>query len=159
MLQNLGAKVIAEFTLRPADPRDFDFCQRIYFASMTPTIEALQLNMARQRDNFAEQWHAAEVRIIVLAGKDIGWLQTTPETDAIFVAQLYLDQSFQGQGIGSGVMRTVIDEAAREGKAVTLGVVKINPARRLYERLGFSITHEDQHKFYMRREQSEAGPG
>jgi len=31
-------------------------------------------------------------------------------------------------------------------------VVKINPARRLYERLGFSVTHEDLHKVYMRRE-------
>ena len=36
--------------------------------------------------------------------------------------------------------------------AVTLGVVKTNPARRLYERLGFRITHEDDRKFYMRRE-------
>jgi ribosomal protein S18 acetylase RimI-like enzyme len=31
-------------------------------------------------------------------------------------------------------------------------VVKTNPALRLYRRLGFSITHEDQNKFYMRRE-------
>ena len=29
------------------------------------------------------------------------------------------------------------------GQAVTLGVVKTNPARRLYERLGFRITHAD----------------
>jgi hypothetical protein len=48
-------------------------------------------------------------------------------------------------------MRILIEEAARENKAVTLGVVKTNPARRLYERLGFSVTHEDQYKFYMRR--------
>jgi len=60
------------------------------------------------------------------------------------------------QGIGSRVMRAVIDEAAYEGKAVTLGVMKINPARRLYERLGFSVTHEDQYKFYMRREPDRA---
>jgi hypothetical protein len=30
-------------------------------------------------------------------------------------------------------MRILIEEAAREHKAVTLGVVKTNPARRLYE--------------------------
>jgi hypothetical protein len=29
---------------------------------------------------------------------------------------------------------------------------KINPARRLYERLGFQRTHEDWHKVYMRLE-------
>jgi ribosomal protein S18 acetylase RimI-like enzyme len=49
-------------------------------------------------------------------------------------------------------VQAIIEEARRAHKAITLGVVKINPARRLYERLGFRITHEDQHKFYMRRE-------
>jgi len=81
-------------------------------------------------------------------------LQTTPTTDAIFIAQLYLEEPFQRQGIGSRVLRTVIDEVTHDDKAVTLGVVKINPARRLYERLGFRVTHEDKYKFYMRRELS-----
>jgi ribosomal protein S18 acetylase RimI-like enzyme len=150
--------MISELILRPAEPTDFDFCQRIYFASMSPIIGTLRLDMARQHESFAQQWHAAEVRIITVASKDVGWLQTAPATDAIFVAQLCLEERFQRQGIGSRVMRTVIEEAAREGKAVTLGVVKINPARRLYERLGFSVTHEDQYKYYMRRECAVSNP-
>jgi hypothetical protein len=28
-------------------------------------------------------------------------------------------------------------------------VVKINPARRLYERLGFTVIHEDERKLYL----------
>jgi RimJ/RimL family protein N-acetyltransferase len=36
--------------------------------------------------------------------------------------------------------------------------VKTNPARRLYERLGFRITHEDDRKFYMRREADGSPP-
>jgi GNAT superfamily N-acetyltransferase len=83
---------------------------------------------------------------------DTGWLQTTPAGDAIFLGQLYLKARFQRQGIGSRVVRLLIEEAASTGKAVALAVVKINPARRLYERLGFRATHEDQHKIYMRRE-------
>jgi len=31
-------------------------------------------------------------------------------------------------------------------------VVKTNPAQRLYVRLGFRTTHEDERKFYMRRD-------
>jgi ribosomal protein S18 acetylase RimI-like enzyme len=41
---------------------------------------------------------------------------------------------------------------------VCLSVVKINPALRLYERLGFRITHEDDRKFYMKREPDMAAP-
>jgi ribosomal protein S18 acetylase RimI-like enzyme len=49
-------------------------------------------------------------------------------------------------------MTRLIGEAAQSSQAVTLGVVKTNPALRLYERLGFRITHDDERKFYMRRE-------
>jgi ribosomal protein S18 acetylase RimI-like enzyme len=56
----------------------------------------------------------------------------------------------RNQGIGTAVMHRLMEEAARAGRAVTLGVVKTNPARRLYERLGFAVTHADERKFYMR---------
>jgi hypothetical protein len=55
-------------------------------------------------------------------------------------------------------MLRLIDESARTGRAMMLGVVKTNPARRLYERLGFAIAHEDERKFYVRRERDAAGP-
>jgi GNAT superfamily N-acetyltransferase len=76
--------------------------------------------------------------------------QTTDST--LFLGQLYLSGHMQRQGIGTGVLQMLIEEARRAGKPVTLGVVKINPARRLYERLGFQRTHEDRHKVYMQLE-------
>jgi hypothetical protein len=45
----------------------------------------------------------------------------------------------------------------RAHRAVTLGVVKTNPALRLYQRLGCAITHADERKLYMRRERDAAG--
>ena len=94
---------------------------------------------------------ATEVRIIALAGEDVGWLQTTPADDTIYLGQLFIDRHRQRQGIGQAVIAIVGDEAARDNKAITLSVVKINPARQLYERLGFEVTHKDQLKVYMRR--------
>jgi GNAT superfamily N-acetyltransferase len=140
------------FALRAANSADFAFCQRLYFGSMGWIIEALNLGFERQQDGLARQWRVQEVRIITVAGEDAGWLQTAPADGAIFLGQLYLMDRFQRQGIGTDVIKLVIEAAAREGKAVTLGVVKISPARRLYERLGFIVTREDQHKVYMRRE-------
>lgn len=136
--------------LRPAYPRDFLFCERLYFAEMGNIIAQLGLDMARQRESFARQWHVAEVRIITMSGEDIGWLQSKMTDSALFLGQLYLSGHMQHQGIGTRVLQMLIEEARRVGKPVTLGVVKINPARRLYERLGFKRTHEDEHKVYMR---------
>jgi GNAT superfamily N-acetyltransferase len=138
--------------LRPAHPRDFRFCERLYFVEMDHIISRLGLDMARQRESFARQWHVAEVRIITMAGEDIGWLQTKTTDSTLFLGQLYLSGRMQRQGIGTRVLQMLIEEARRAGKPVTLGVVKINPARRLYERLGFQRTHEDRHKVYMRLE-------
>jgi ribosomal protein S18 acetylase RimI-like enzyme len=43
----------------------------------------------------------------------------------------------RGQGIGEKLMRALIGEAARCGLGLCLSVRSENPARRLYERLGF----------------------
>jgi ribosomal protein S18 acetylase RimI-like enzyme len=63
-----------------------------------------------------------------------------------------VDRPFQRKGIGTEVTKRLIRDAAQSNQALRLAVVKINPALRLYERLGFQITHEDDRKFYMKRD-------
>jgi len=141
-----------QVTLRPARTEDFDYCARLYFSEMKAIIQELKLDMAAQAAGFREQWQLTQVGIISLDGADMGWLQSASLGDSVFLGQLFVDSSFQRRGIGTQVMNCLIDEATRAGQAVTLAVVKINPALRLYERLGFRITHEDDRKFYMRRD-------
>jgi GNAT superfamily N-acetyltransferase len=138
--------------LRPARADDFDFCARLYFSGMDEIIRELKLDMALQTANLRERWDVKEVEIITSDGKDVGWMQSSIQDDARFLEQIFIDAPFQRRGIGTGIIHRLIDRANRAGQPVTLGVVKINPARRLYQRFGFSITHEDDRKFYMRRE-------
>jgi hypothetical protein len=87
-----------KLALRPAQPQDFAYCQRVYFECMKWIIQTLNLDLAQHREGFARQWQLAEVRIITVAGEDVGWLQTALADDAIFLGQLYLDGRFQRQG-------------------------------------------------------------
>jgi ribosomal protein S18 acetylase RimI-like enzyme len=144
-------------SFRPAHAHDFDYCARLYFAGMEEIIRQLNLDMAAQVASFRRQWVSTEVRIITLDGADIGWLQRRVVDGSLFLAQLFVDTTHQRQGIGTEILHRIADEAARAAQPVTLGVVKTNPALRLYERLGFRITHEDDRKFYMRREVGAAG--
>ena len=123
--------------LRPALQQDFDYCRRLYFAEMRWIIEELLLDETAQEIGFAEQWEPAQVRIMQLDGVDIGWLQTIVQEDALFVAQIFVDRLFQRRGMGSQVMKRLIGEAAQLHQTVRLNVVKINPARRWYEREGY----------------------
>lgn len=61
--------------------------------------------------------------------------------DEIHINNVAILPSLRGQGIGTGLMRRVLDEARRLGaKRATLEVRASNTgARRLYERLGFYV--------------------
>jgi GNAT superfamily N-acetyltransferase len=147
-----------QIALRPALSQDFEYCRRLYFAGMKRIIKKLNLDEAAQAIGLQQQWVLSEVRVITLDGCDIGWLQSATREDGFFVGQFFVDTPFQRRGIGSQVMIRLIGEAAGLNQPVCLSVVKINPALRLYERLGFRITHEDDRKFYMKREPDMAAP-
>jgi ribosomal protein S18 acetylase RimI-like enzyme len=139
-------------SLRPARLEDFDYCAHLYFEGMDNVIKELNLNMDAQVAGFRQRWDVGQVRIITLDGTDVGWLQSFAKHDALFLSQLFVDSVLRRQGIGTEVVKGLIEEAARAGQALTLGVVKTNPALRLYERLGFRTTNEDERKFYMRHD-------
>jgi GNAT superfamily N-acetyltransferase len=116
--------------LRPAHLEAFDYCARLYFAGMETIIKELNLNMHAQIANLRQGWDVTRVGIITLDGADIGWMQSFVEDNALFLAQLFVDGQFQRRGIGTEVVKALIGGAARMGLALTLVVVKTNPALR-----------------------------
>ena len=83
--------------------------------------------------------------------RDIGWLQVAETADEIFLKQMFLRPASQRQGIGSRLLADLIARGRQTNKPVRLGVVKINPAVRLYRRFGFIITSQDDFKYYMEK--------
>jgi ribosomal protein S18 acetylase RimI-like enzyme len=141
-----------KIVLRPAHPDDFEFCARLYFSGMEATIRRLKLDMVAQNRDLRERWNIGEVQIITSDLADVGWMQSSIQDGARYLEQIFIDTPFQRLGIGTEIITRLINEATRAGQPVTLGVVKTNPARHLYERLSFRVTHEDDRKFFMRRE-------
>lgn len=139
-------------SLRAAVDADFDACRRTYFAEMDWVNERLGLKRDEQESMFRKLWDPAQVCIIQADGVDVGWLQTVVSKSEHMLGQIFVDAPFQRRGIGTEVLRRIIEEASGRGLPVRLAVVKFNPSRRLYERLGFRVTHEDERKVYMSRE-------
>ena len=139
-------------TLRPAIDGDFEACRRTYFAETDWINERLGLEREGQESMFRKQWRPAQVCIIQADGVDVGWLQTVVSKSEHMLGQIFVDAPFQRRGIGTEVLRRIVEEASRLQLPIRLAVVKFNPSRRLYERLGFRVTHEDERKVYMTRE-------
>ena len=146
-----------EIAFRPALEQDYEACRRLYFSQMEKTIRELDLDPVAHAAGFREQWIPSQVRIIQFGGQDVGWLQVIDRSEGLLLAQIFVESQYQNQGIGTHVMRRVIEQAAEKCLPLALAVVKNNRALRLYQRLGFRVVQEDGCKFYMRLDLSEAG--
>ena len=119
---------------------------------MENIIKELKLDVEAQITGFRQRWDETQVRIVALDGTDIGWLQSLVKGRRTVPRSAVRGWGLATSGHRHALVRGLIEEAAQAGRAVTLGVVKTNPALRLYERLGYRTTHEDERKFYMRRD-------
>lgn len=136
--------------LRAACDRDVAFARKLYVDTMREIITRLfGWDQRREEEKFAQFFRLEEVRIITADGRDVGWIQEQISDTSINLGSFYILPTMQGRGIGTEVLRMLLEGAARESKTMTLAVVKINPARQFYEKRGFRTTHEDEYKLYM----------
>ena len=86
-------------------------------------------------------------RILLLDGEPVGLMKLEKSPGHWRLLQLQLSPGRQGQGIGRTLIEQLLVNADAAGAIVGLSVLKANPARRLYERLGFVQVGEDKFEF------------
>jgi ribosomal protein S18 acetylase RimI-like enzyme len=82
----------------------------------------------------------------------VGRVCLTRHWRRIFLRDIELAAGARNRGLGTAIMRAVLELAHREHRAVDLLVLKCNPAQRLYARLGFGVTADDGARVTMRWE-------
>ena len=116
--------------LRAACDDDVAFARNLYFETMREIIERLfGWDQSREEEHFARFFKLDEVRIITADGQDVGWIQEQISDRSINLGSLYVATSMQGRGIGTEALQMLLERAASESNAMTLAVVKINPAK------------------------------
>lgn len=60
------------------------------------------------------------------------------------VIDIALFPAYRGHGIGKSLLEDILAYAAKIGKRVEIYVEAMNPAKRLYDRLGFKTIEEGQ---------------
>ena len=91
-----------------------------------------------------------ERQIIQVDGADVGWIEVWDRPKEIILASIRVLPEWQGQGIGTAVIRSVTGQATQAAKPVALYVLKVNErAMRLYQREGFRVVRETDKHFRM----------
>lgn len=106
------------------------------------------------RERLRDGFDPAHPRVIEAGGAFAGCVALRPAGHCHWLEHFYLDPALQGGGIGSGVLRALLERCDREGAVVRLDVLRGSPARRLYERHGFTVETEGPVDVFMVREPS-----
>lgn len=127
------------FTMRPYQQKDTKALCETFSQGFGDTVEeSLQLIEFNSTTEGICLWVAER------DGEVVGTVTTRQEGDGHWVTALAVHQSFEGQGIGSEILRWVKDYVVRSGGRVVLLDVEIENARALaiYERNGFMISSQ-----------------
>jgi len=130
----------AAYVLRAATASDHEFLRTAHHAGLRPWIEQTwDWDEAHQDEIHAERMgrRGAHMQIVSVAGQDVGYLDVDLRETPWKLNSIVLVPAAQGRGIGSRVVRDILANARAAGVPMTLQVLVVNPARRLYERLGF----------------------
>ncbi|MGO4754932.1 GNAT family N-acetyltransferase [Streptomyces sp. 2MCAF27] len=111
----------------------------------------------RVRQRLRDSFSARHTSIIMADGELAGCVTVRPAegsrtTEAMqWLEHFYLAPHWQGRGLGSAVLRTVLERTDAQGVSVGLNVLQGSAARRLYERHGFVMEAEDPIDVFMVR--------
>ena len=135
-------------TLRPVTAEDEGFLYSVYASTREAELAGvdwteedkaafLWQQFEAQDRHYREQYDGASYDVVEVDSRPAGRLYVARWDDEIRIMDIALLPENCRRGIGTGLLRELLDEGARTGKRVTVHVEQFNPARRLYERLGF----------------------
>jgi ribosomal protein S18 acetylase RimI-like enzyme len=104
-----------------------------------------------QHRHYRQHYPGADFLVILRDAQPIGRLYLARLPDEFRVIDIALLPQHRRAGIGTALLRNILNEAAATGKPVRLHVERFNPALRLYQRLGFTMVEEGQIYLLMER--------
>ena len=150
-------------SLRPYCAEDQELLFAVYAGTRKDEVAAfgwsapqqevfLRMQFNAQRRGYEAAYPQADHQIICLDGQPIGRMMVQRATDHAHLVDIALLPEYRGRGIGGALLRELAAQSDTAHVPVRLQVHKTNAgARRLYERLGFIQTGEDEMYYQMER--------
>jgi ribosomal protein S18 acetylase RimI-like enzyme len=140
--------------LRASSGADGEFFYSVYASTRTEELARVPWTTEERERFLRQQFHAqdhayrnnypgAEFLIIVVGGKDAGRLCVHRRPGEIRIMDIALLPDFRRRGIGTELLKQLLQEGEVTSRNVTIHVEVFNSAMRLYQRLGFSKAAEN----------------
>ena len=152
-----------QISFRPIEAEDEAFLCRLYAStrqeelaavdwSAAQKTEFLEVQFKAQHSYYQEYYPGAAFQIILRAGLPVGRLYLDHWPDELRLMDIALIPEQRGHGIGSKILRAILDEGRRLNLPVRIHVECFNPALRLYRRLGFQLIEDKGVYLFMEKQ-------
>jgi ribosomal protein S18 acetylase RimI-like enzyme len=142
-----------DVALRSIRPDDEEFLCRVYASTRTEELAPLawteeekaaflRMQFAAQHRYYQESYTSSRFDVVLVDGRPAGRLYVARWPEELRVIDIALLPEFRGRGVGTGLLRGLLEEGRSRGVPVRIHVERQNPALALYERLGFRLLED-----------------
>jgi GNAT superfamily N-acetyltransferase len=140
--------------LRPVTAADDEFLISVYAATRAEELAQvpwsdeqkaafLRWQFGLQRNEYEATYPNQEHSVILVDDQPAGRIWVSRGDDQVRLLDIALLDEFQNRGVGTVLLRHLIDETSRANKPLRHMVFVLNAdAKRFYERLGFEVIEE-----------------
>lgn len=118
-------------------------------------LDFVTQQFSAQYNHYIQHYCTDHFNIIELDNQPIGRLFVDDWEKEIRIVDIALLPEVRNMGIGTYYFHQLFEQARQGGKSVTIHVEHNNPARRLYERLGFELKTQANDIYLLMEWQSE----
>ena len=142
-----------DVVLRAVRPDDEEFLCRVYASTRTEELSPLpwtedeksaflRTQFAAQHRYYHESYVSSRFDVVLVDGCPAGRIYVARWPEELRVIDIALLPEFRRRGIGTELLRALLEEAAGRGLPVRIHVERFSPALPLYERLGFRLLED-----------------
>ena len=141
--------------LRPETDDDLPFLMQVFASTRTDELALMPWTLDQKQTFLVHQFGAqryhyrtyfpdAAFDVVERNGRAIGRLYVDERQTRIHIVDIALMPESRGTGIGTALLSAIQDYAATRGKGVDIFVERMNPAKTLYDRMGFKVIREEE---------------
>lgn len=105
-----------------------------------------------QRNFHARQWKEEKPSVILYNRHPIGTIYIGKNDEFMKIGQFFILPEYQKKGIGSFILRDILEKADRAGLIIRLTYLNNNPVASLYARNGFKVVGTKEQFILMERQ-------
>jgi ribosomal protein S18 acetylase RimI-like enzyme len=140
--------------LRSVRSEDDDFLFRLYASTRQEEMSAwgwdaaqqnafLRMQLRAQRQGYAADYPEADHQVILADDQPVGRLMVNRTEKEVILVDIAVLSEHRNRGLGAALIHDLMADCQASRKPLRLQVAKGNRAARLYKRLGFTTTGED----------------